>query len=338
MTKMIPVKNTEIINQLSLIDSDLLLIVVDTYVYNTYKNILKFENLKKKYHIWSTPQGENVKNLKQYESCINFFLEKGIHRNAHLIAIGGGAISDFAGFVASTVLRGIKWSVVPTTLLSFVDASIGGKVGLNTNTAKNQIGAFHQPENSINCFELIESLPELEMMSGKGEILKYFFLSKKIQKLILKKDNLNNIISACSEYKLEIVENDFKEEGKRKILNLGHTFGHCFEKIYNLSHGVSVIWGMFFLFLLFEQNENIKDLNVAIKNLDLSFEESPWFKKTFPTEQVFNLLIKDKKITSNESIELIVIKDKKVVIKQYKLDQLKKMVETKAVELSEKKI
>ncbi|MDD4976669.1 MAG: 3-dehydroquinate synthase, partial [Bacteriovorax sp.] len=227
-----------IVDEINNLDTDTILLVVDHLVWSHYSKELILDKIEnKKVIFWKSADGEKVKNINDFQNAVEFFLEKGIHRNAHLVAIGGGAVSDFAGFIAATILRGISWSIVPTTLLAMVDASIGGKVAINSKSGKNLIGAYHMPTNVWICPKFINTLPETEKNSGMGEVLKYCFLDYTIYDLAIKKAPIEQIIDACAEFKQKLTTEDFKETGIRRILNLGHSFGHALEFIYNLPHG-----------------------------------------------------------------------------------------------------
>ena len=136
-------------------------VIVDQNIYDLYKN--HFENVE---HLYIAPAGESCKNFKEVEKCLSLFLERGINRNSHIVVVGGGATSDFGGFVSSLLLRGIKWSVIPTTLLSMVDSSIGGKTGVNSPGGKNLIGSFHLPDNVWIDMDFLETLSQKEMENG----------------------------------------------------------------------------------------------------------------------------------------------------------------------------
>ena len=251
---------------------------------------------------------EAQKNLKTYGEISEFFLEKGIYRNATLIAIGGGATTDLAGFVASTILRGIDWIAVPTTLLAQVDGSIGGKVAINTRFGKNLLGAFHAPKSVYLCHDFLTTLPEAEMISGKGEILKYGFLSILISDLILNHAELEVIIFECAKYKSEVVEKDFKETGDRILLNLGHTLGHAFESTLKIPHGVSVAMGIHYLMLLFSQNEELKMWNKLAVSLEMPLDQLQLgHYPNFSLETLKKYLIQDKKKDQN-LIKLVMVK------------------------------
>ncbi len=224
-------------------------------------------------HVFWLKSPEDEKNLSSYGQAVEFLLKGGIQRSSKLYAFGGGATTDLAGFVASTILRGIKWSAVPTTLLAMIDGSIGGKVGINMPQGKNQIGAFHAPDEIYICGDFLTTLSDKEWTSGKGEILKYGFLSNEIHELILKKAAIEVIAHACAVYKTKVVESDFKEEGDRILLNLGHTFGHAFESHLKLSHGQSVAMGLRYLFKVLKQHEQLAQWDKMAKALSLPVEK-----------------------------------------------------------------
>lgn len=300
----------EIVSEINQLETDTVLVVVDHIVWSLYSKEINLDSIEnKKVIFWKAPDGEKAKNINDYQNAMEFFLDKGIHRNAHLVVIGGGAVSDFAGFLASTILRGIKWSVVPTTLLSMVDASIGGKVAINSRSGKNLIGAFHLPTNVWLCSKFIDTLPEPEKKSGLGEVLKYAFLDYKIYDLIMRRSQMEEVIDACAHFKLKITEEDLKEKSTRKILNLGHSFGHAIEFIYNIPHGEAVAWGIALIFKLFGSEKNLNDFRAINTNLNVVSKSPPWLYKEFPIEKIMTYLSKDKKISALSSIDLIFVND-----------------------------
>jgi 3-dehydroquinate synthase len=251
---------------------------------------------------------EGSKSMEAYERVVSFFLERGISRASLLIAIGGGATTDLSGFVAATILRGIDWISIPTTLLAMVDGSIGGKVGLNMPQGKNLIGAFHHPEQIFICYDFLTTLPVREWQSGKGEILKYGFLSSEIHQAIVQKDSLETISHLCSEFKKNIVKSDFKEQGERVLLNLGHTLGHAFELSLGIPHGLAVMMGLKYLFLILDQKDQLKNWEELVSALELSQETTSLSSyPQFSMDKFINYLKQDKK-KSHESIRLIVVK------------------------------
>ncbi|MFC3093756.1 3-dehydroquinate synthase [Alteromonas sediminis] len=203
------------------------------------------------------PDGEQFKNLTQLESVIGKLLAKGCGRDTTLIALGGGVVGDLCGFVAATYQRGIPFIQVPTTLLSQVDSSVGGKTAVNHALGKNMIGAFYQPKAVIIDTMTLSTLPAKEFAAGMAEVIKYgiiydsnFFcwLEANATKLTsLDPDALNHAIHRCCAIKAEIVSNDEREKGQRALLNLGHTFGHAIEAEMgygNWLHGEAVAAGM----------------------------------------------------------------------------------------------
>jgi 3-dehydroquinate synthase len=300
----------QIISEINNLQTDTVIVIADHQVWSSYSKDIVLEKIEnKKVIFWKAPDGEKVKNINDFQNAVEFFLEKGIHRKAHLVVIGGGATSDFGGFVAATILRGIPWSVVPTTLLSMVDASIGGKVAINSKSGKNLMGAFHLPSNVWICPKFIETLSEVEKNSGMGEVLKYCFLDYTIYDMAIRKVDIADIVDACAKFKERLTQEDLKETGVRRILNLGHSFGHAVEFIYNIPHGEAVMWGMALLFKIFGTEKNLNDIAALKKALNMPGANSPWLNKEFPVDKIMMYLSKDKKISALSSIDLVIIKD-----------------------------
>ena len=319
----------EILNDLAKLKADTILFVTDEEVWDQYKGHFPFDEFlkEKQVHRFIARKGEMAKTFREYEGCLEFFLEKGVHRKSHLVALGGGALSDMAGFVAATLLRGILWSVIPTTLLSMVDASIGGKVAINSLYGKNLVGAFHLPQKVYLNTSFLQSLPSQEVMSGKGEIIKYAFLDRNIYDLIMNENGLDSIMQNCANYKLKITTEDFKEADKRKILNFGHSFGHAVEKIYGLPHGVAVLWGIAILFKITKDHKHFEYLTQLVDAMDFDIQYPPWHNHEFPVEEMLKLVGKDKKLTNADEIELITIPDiGGPSIRKYSLGSLRSML------------
>ena len=192
--------------------------------------------------------GEQHKNLQTVQRIWKTLMKHHADRNALLVNLGGGVITDLGGFAASTYKRGIKFINIPTTLLAMVDAAIGGKTGIDFGGAKNQIGTFAEAEEVLVDPVFLSTLPRREILSGMAELLKYGFISD----ANLLKSNLENYqqyINRAGEIKREIVAKDPTEKGLRKILNFGHTLGHaieshCLTTDYPLLHGEAVALGM----------------------------------------------------------------------------------------------
>jgi 3-dehydroquinate synthase len=189
----------------------------------------------------TVPAGETAKSIKTVESCYDQLAAHRLERKSFVVALGGGVVGDLAGFVAATYLRGIAFVQVPTTLLSQVDSSVGGKVGVNLKAGKNLVGAFHQPRLVLCDLDTFNSLPEREYRSGLAEVIKYGIISdaKLFHQLeremprLLKRDpsTLARVVARCCEIKADVVGQDETETGLRAILNFGHTIGHALEAI-----------------------------------------------------------------------------------------------------------
>ena len=192
--------------------------------------------------------GEQYKNLQTVQKIWKTMMKHHADRNALLVNLGGGVITDLGGFAASTYKRGIKFINIPTTLLAMVDAAIGGKTGIDFGGGKNQIGTFAEAEDVIIDPVFLETLPERELHSGMAEMLKYGFIADaKLLKINL--ENYQQFITRAGEIKREIVAQDPTEKGLRKVLNFGHTLGHaieshCLTTDYPLLHGEAVTLGM----------------------------------------------------------------------------------------------
>lgn len=206
---------------------------------------------------------EKNKSFDTVNKILEYLYENNFDRNSIIVAIGGGVLGDIAGFCASIYMRGIKYFQIPTTILSAVDSSVGGKTGINFLGAKNIIGTFHQPFAVFINPEFFKTLPKSEVISGIGELIKYSLIKKEYynfyveetNKIFYNREVSDEVISTSIQIKAEIVEKDEKEEtGERKILNLGHTFGHAFEAAsnYKLKHGEAVFLGIIFDFLVAE--------------------------------------------------------------------------------------
>jgi 3-dehydroquinate synthase len=224
--------------------------------FNEFVTLIKQKTLS--VDLISIPGGDQTKNMLQMTSIIEQALSYEIDRECIIIAFGGGVIGDIAGFVASILLRGIKFINIPTTLLSQVDSSVGGKTGVNSKLGKNLIGSFHQPLAVIADINILKSLPDREFRAGFAEVIKYGLIKDKsfFNWLELEYEHIFNysnlhlqkVIAKCCQIKAEIIKNDEKENGNRALLNLGHTFGHAIESFGNydgkIIHGEAVAIGI----------------------------------------------------------------------------------------------
>ena len=210
------------------------------------------------HHAVLLPPGEETKDLAHFGKLAEDILAIGIERGSMLVALGGGVVGDVTGFAAATLLRGIDFVQIPTTLLAQVDSSVGGKTGINTRTGKNLIGAFYQPRLVLADTSVLASLPRRELLAGYAEIVKYglirdaeFFAwleAEGHQVCALAPEPLRRAVMTSCAMKAEIVAGDEREEGDRALLNFGHTFGHALETETGFSsrllHGEAVALGM----------------------------------------------------------------------------------------------
>lgn len=260
------------------------------------------------------PDGEKYKNLATFEIILSGLLAKKHARDTTIIALGGGVIGDMAGFAAACYQRGIPFIQVPTTVLSQVDSSVGGKTAVNHALGKNMIGAFYQPQAVIIDINCLKSLPAREFSAGMAEVIKYgiiydqdFFtwLENNVEKIkALQADAITYMIKRCCEIKAEVVAQDEKENGIRALLNLGHTFGHAIEAEQgygNWLHGEAVAVGMVLaaqtaLALDLIDNEQVKQITQLIKQFDLPLN-SP---ENMSYEQYAEHMLHDKKVLNGK--------------------------------------
>ncbi len=223
--------------------------------------------------VWQFPvaNGEDAKTDRWLSVAWSSLGQAEFSRSDAVVSLGGGTVSDLAGFIAATWLRGISVVHVPTTLLGIVDASIGGKTGINTQEGKNLAGAFHDPKAVIADLDTLETLPRVELGSGFAEIIKCGFISDpKILDLIeadvtsaldTKSDTFMELVERTIAVKVDVVSKDFKESSLREILNYGHTLGHAIEQAehFKIKHGQAVSIGMCFVAELARLSGKISD-------------------------------------------------------------------------------
>jgi len=224
------------------------ILVMDADVHEAYAGLLA------DYRVLTVPPGEEHKTWETIKTLAQQLVELEAHRKTVLVGIGGGVITDITGFLASSYMRGMKFGFVPTTLLGMVDASVGGKNGVNLGLHKNMLGTFAQPSFILYDTSLLQSLEDTQWSNGFGEIIKYGCICDvRILNLLKTADiryfrkrpaQLSQLIADCVHIKNKIVGADEKESGIRKILNFGHTAGHAFETLYHLPHGHGVALGM----------------------------------------------------------------------------------------------
>lgn len=226
-------------------------VLTDSNVYALYADFFKeyFAGAK----IYVLTAGEESKSLESLCAILSDMVGVGLHRSSRLFAVGGGVVGDIGGLAAALYMRGISCVQVPTTLLSQIDSSVGGKTAVDHLGVKNVLGAFYQPTEVLIDPWFLKTLPPRELKCGVGEIVKYAALSGEIYRSLLANgerlegldlEYLTDLIGLCVRHKAAVVQADEKEMGERKSLNVGHTTGHAIELAFNLSHGESVLYGM----------------------------------------------------------------------------------------------
>jgi 3-dehydroquinate synthase len=251
------------------------------------------------------PAGEKSKTLETYAELVRGFAALELTRADVAIALGGGVVGDLTGFAAATYMRGIDFIQVPTTLLAMIDSSIGGKTGVDIPEGKNLVGAFHLPKKIIRDAKFLETLPEKELKNGLAEMIKTAVLFDPEMFADLERlasldaperlAPLANLVDRTASWKQKIVDEDFKEGGKRKLLNLGHTFGHAIEKVsdFAISHGEAVAMGM-------------RIVGKDVPEIDRILDAYGYGKlEDMPKDQIIDAMKRDKK-RSGDTITLIV--------------------------------
>lgn len=317
---------------------------VGEYLPNTKVFIIADENVKA-YHSERFPQfptycvepGEGSKSLEVAGELYYWLLEMGADRESFILGIGGGAVCDLTGFVASTFMRGVDFGFVATSLLAQVDASVGGKNGINIFGFKNIVGTFNQPKFVICDIRLLATLPQEEYLNGFAEIVKHTliadaemfkFIEDNIEALkIYDPILLGQLVTHSAKIKAAIVQADEFEKGERKKLNLGHTWGHAVEKVTGLSHGKSVSVGLEFSARLSSKkglitsNEYWRIVNLLIAlNLPVCVKNNP--------TKIYDAMAMDKKKTDDGILFILMKGIGSVVIEKISCHELKAFIDS----------
>lgn len=279
--------------------------------------------------------GEEIKTLETAQTIYRELIAREADRTAFLVGIGGGIVCDVTGFVAATYLRGVACGYVATTLLAQVDASVGGKTGVNIDGYKNMVGVFSQPDFVICDPALLKTLPEKEIRCGMGEVVKhaaiadekmFTFLENQGQALLnLEPDAVLRAVSDSIRIKAEIVNRDELEKGERRKLNFGHTYGHAVEKTTPLAHGEAVSVGMVFAAKLSVEKGLLAQrecdrLIALLKVLEMPTEVE------VPPEAAIDALLRDKKRTGDTVHFVLLEKIGRAVVKEMAVDDLVGMI------------
>ena len=299
----------------------------------TDKNVDKlYGKYFEKYPVIEIEQGESSKSFRTIEKICKELIKFNADRSTFLLGVGGGVVTDITGFVASIFKRDLRFGYVSTTLLGQVDASIGGKNGINFEGFKNVIGTLRQPEFIISDFTTLNTLPKREIINGMAELIKTSLIADKqlfnlieekyFQVLNLDDEILEDLIFTSAKIKINIVQKDEKENGVRRTLNFGHTLGHAIESTTDLSHGKAIGIGMLKALQISVDKVNLKNhivskVETLLKNCGLPISVK------YDIAKVEKAIIADKK-KYNDKIKFVLLEDiGKPVIKDIPLKELK---------------
>ena len=277
--------------------------LTDENVYKLYES--KFQNRK----VITLPAGEQFKQQTTVDNVILKLIEMEAGRDTILVGAGGGVITDMAGYIASVYMRGIRCCLVPSTILSMVDACIGGKNGVDVGNYKNMVGTIRQPELVIYDYSLLSTLPELEWISGFAEVIKHACIrdasmfddleSKDLKDLQASIKDTAKLVQKNVGIKYGVVSSDPFEKGERRLLNFGHTIGHAIENIYNLPHGHAVSIGMAAAAKISCRLSGFPPAQLE-RLLQLMRKYQLPCDQTFDVQRIWQTLLRDKKRTGSE--------------------------------------
>lgn len=293
------------------IDASRVIYVTDEHIYAAYAE---------KFPVGETiilPSGEDAKNMETVARAIDELLLMEADRETFLLGVGGGVVTDITGFLASIYLRGIRFSFAPTTVLAMVDASIGGKNGVNVEEVKNQIGIIRQPEHLFFDYQFLNTLEDVEWVSGFGEIIKHACIRDKEMFETLEQHDIDDfrkdlnlmgaLVKRNAELKYSVASEDERESGVRRMLNFGHTVGHAVEKIKSIPHGLAISVGIRYGCLL---SEKLSGLSHDQTERILSLMEKYHFPydTQVDKDKAWDLMVHDKKRVG-DSLYYILLKE-----------------------------
>ena len=298
----------------------------------TDANILKYYgDFFRSWPVIEIGMGEKNKTLDTLAHIYHRLLECNADRNSFVVAVGGGIVCDIAGFAASTFMRGVPFGFVSTTLLSQVDASVGGKNGVNYGGFKNMIGTFNQPQFVLCDTGMLQTLPDREFISGFAEIAKaaairnaalFDYLEQNAEKAIKRDpDVIRHLVVESVKIKADVVKHDEREQGERRILNFGHTFGHAVEVLTGITHGEAVSIGM-----MMAARWSVGECGFPLNQVDrlerLLLQLGLPTTTHAPPEDILRILLKDKK-RENDAIHLVLLSEiGKAVIRKTSIENI----------------
>lgn len=311
-----------------IVDKDNTIIITDENVYNAHTK--RFKN----WNCVVLKPGEEYKTQSTVDEIIDQLIEMEADRKTTLVGVGGGVITDLTGYVASVYMRGVSFGFIPTSILAMVDASIGGKNGIDVGVYKNMVGIIRQPKFILHDMVFLNSLPQNEWENGFAEIIKHAAIKdavmfRELESMTLKKYQSRQI-SICelvqrnAIIKTKVVQNDEFEKGERRLLNFGHTLGHALENQYELSHGQAISIGMTYASIISQKLIGFKEPE-RVARLLLKYD-LPTFAD-FDKQKVFEVLKMDKKRERKEMNYVMLERIGKGVVKSIPLKQLEEIIQ-----------
>ena len=318
------------------------MIVTNTTLEQLYLShyVHDLESLGKKVATCVLPDGEKYKNLENLNLIFDALLEAGFNRDCTVLALGGGVIGDMAGFASACFQRGVYFIQVPTTLLSQVDSSVGGKTGINHPLGKNMLGAFKQPEVVMADMAQLRTLPARELSAGLAEVIKYAllgdleflsWLEQHMDGLLAGDESLlaQAVYRSCA-HKARIVANDEKEQGERALLNLGHTFGHAIESYLGYGkwlHGEAVATGMVMAADLSQRMGWISAEDLQRTKNIIQRAKLPISCPKIPLDEFLSYMAHDKKVL-NGQLRLVLLQQlgQAVITKEFDVEKMKQVI------------
>jgi len=310
-----------------IVDQEQSILITDENIYGAHSKLFNGWNA-----IVVKP-GEEYKVQLTVDTIVEQLIDFAAHRETTLIGVGGGVVTDITGYVASVYMRGVNFGFVPTSLLALVDASIGGKNGIDVGVYKNMIGTIRQPSFILHDLSLLATLPQNEWENGFAEIIKHACIKdaamfKQLEQNSFTtfrqgKKQLAELVKRNAEIKIKVVQEDEFEKGERRLLNYGHTLGHALENQYELSHGQAVAIGMAYAAVISEEIVGFGDANRVAKLL--THYNLPTFAE-FDKQKVFPVMRMDKKREKGDLNYILLEKLGKGIVRSIPVTQLEKII------------
>lgn len=310
-----------------LVDKKEAVLIVDEKVF--FNHAARFKG----WNVMVLKSGEEHKTRETVDSIIDNLIGLQADRKTVLVGIGGGVITDITGYVASIYMRGLRFGFVPTTVLSMVDAAIGGKNGVDLGVYKNMVGTIRQPSFLLYDYSFLKSLPEAEWINGFAEIIKHACIrdaamfkmleQTSLEKLRSSKKILSQLVERNARLKSKVVQQDEFEHGDRKLLNFGHTLGHALENLYELSHGQAVAIGMSYACVL---SEKMNGFTHSGRVIELIERYGLPANIEFDSEQVMDVMRMDKKREKKEIHYVLLDKIGRGIIRPISIKQLQQFI------------